>query len=402
MNFFSRMNLLFSKSKSKEKVYFTIDSNPEIGFTDHLYKFNTYYKLGKYLGFVYLHTPACSKRSSKKIFKFIGFNRYFNNGESIICSRLSKRMRILLSFCKYKNIFIRFHDNEASKLSLASFDDLIRYIRTLTSRNSRRPHLVRFSGRTLNYYKWIHSNIKCTDPPADLRTSYFNSRKLYPWKSKFQDNSIKILIHIRQGDTALIPTPWGKYITAKKIREIESTHLSEIRYTKPNDYFRILNLIIDEIRPRKYSIVVCSDGYKRTFKKIYKEKRRLNLTKNKVKQLKQLEFDFEDKMFCQFNGVSNCVSVIGESDSNLFDLIHSAILADLIIIGDQQSMLVKLMVNYADNLNPPIIVHLHNRKENLRNYGRTMGVTNLKIISINMNNIDKILLKQIAKELINK
>ena len=378
--------------------------DPCIGFTDHLSTFNTYNRLGKYLGFEYLHTSACSKRSSKLIYKFLGFNRKFKVGEDILCSRIIFRVRVLLSFCKYKNIFLRFNENTVSELSLNSFEDLIRYIRTLTSCNSWRPLLVRFSGRNRKIYQWIHANLTCIDSSVGLRTSYFISRKLDPWKSKFQDSSIKILIHIRQGDTALIPTPWDTFITTKnRIREINSVQLSEIRYTNPNDYFRILNHIIEEINSRKYSIVVCSDGYKRAFQKINKEIRRLSLSTNQVKQLKQIELGYEDKMFSPFKCVTNCVSVIGESNSSLFDLIHSAMLADLIIIGDQQNMLVKLMINYADNLNPPIIVHLHNRKQ-VREFGRGEGLdaTNLKIISINMNNINKDVIKQIGEELVKK
>jgi len=198
-----------------------------------------------------------------------------------------------LYICKYKTIFLRFTNHILSKANINSFEDLLNHIRTVSSCNSRRPLLIIFSGKH-KMYSWIHSNIGNPEPPVDLRSSYFTSRAIDPWPSRFQPNSIKILIHIRQGDTTMIPTPWNTIIHTQKSCEIKAADLSGIRYTDVDDYFRFLKLIINEIAPYKFSVVVCSDGYERGFRKIYRLKRRLGFSAGQVKQLKHLENDFEE------------------------------------------------------------------------------------------------------------
>ena len=385
------------------KIFFTIKTGQNIGFTHQLSSFNAFYKLGTHLGFEYLHTSFSTSRSSKAIHKFIGFNRHFNVGEYIFCSSLINRIRVLIAFCKYRTVFIRLqHDPALSKASLNNFEGLLKHIRTVTNCNSQRPILVRFSGKNRTVYHWIHSNIGCPQPPVDLRSTYFSSRALDPWQSRFQPNSIKILIHIRQGDTALIPTPWNTFIDTQRLREIKTANLSGARFTDTDEYLHFLKLLIDEISPQKYSVVVCSDGYKRGFRKIYKNKNSLGLSAGQVKQLKNLGYSFDAEKFKPFTKISNCFSVIGESDPNLFDLTHSAMLADLIVYGDQQIMMPDLMANYADNLNPPILVRLHNR-EIAKDYDPTgLSGTTIKLTSINMRNKNNDLIKQVSKDLIEK
>ncbi len=388
--------------QSNQKIFFTIMPSLNVGIAHQLSYFNVIYKLGTHLGFEYLHSPFCSSRSSKNIYNFLGFNRHFNVSEYIFCSSLAYKVRTLSTFCKYKIIDLRFNAFAISEASLNSFEDLLKHIRTVTICESQRPLLVRFSGKTGNVYKWIHSNLGRLNPPVDLRSSYFYSRTLYPWQSRFQPNSIKILVHIRQGDTALIPTPWNTFIDTKHMREIKSTNLSEDRFTDTEDYLGFLKLLIDYISPQKYSIVVCSDGYKRGFRKIYNKKRTLGLSADQIRQLKRLEDSFETEKFRAFTSDSTCVAVIGESEPNLFDLIHSAMLADLIVFGDQQKMMPRLMENYADQLSPPIIVHLRHTEQAKGHGDVGLSSANFKLTSINLSKNNNDLIKQIGKDLIEK
>ena len=121
------------------------------------------------------------------------------------------------------------------------------------------------------------------------------------------------------------------------------------------------------------------------------EKTELQLLERSKKALKKLEKKIDYDEYKQFNDLPNCKCIIGETDHKLFDLVHSALLADLIIIGDQQKMLPKLMINYADYSSPPIIVHLHNRKS-FTYYDKDIGLnnTNIDFFSINLedNTID--------------
>ena len=383
-----------------KKILFTINPSLKVGIAHQLSYFNVFYKLGIHLGFKYLHTPFCSNRSSRTIYSFLGFNRHFNTGEFIFCSSLAYKVKNLLTSCKYKTIDLNLNSSTLCELSLNSFEDLLEHIRTVTSCYSMRPLLVRFSGKTGNVYKWIHSNLVCSSPLIDLRSSYFSRRALYPWQSRYQTNTIKILVHIRQGDTALIPTPWNTFIDTAHMRELKTTNLSEARYTNTEDYLSFLKHLIDYIRPQNYSIVVCSDGYKRGFRKIFKNKRTLGLSTDQVRQLKRMENSFETKKFRAFASLPNCVAIIGESEQNLFDLIHSAMLADLIVFGNQQKMMPRLMENYADPLSPPILVHLHNT-EKVKGHGDLgLSSTNIKLTSINLRNNNNSLIKQIGKDLI--
>ena len=388
--------------KSNKKIFFSIKPSPNVGVAHQLGYFNVFYKLGVYLGFEYLHVPFSSGRSSKTVYKFLGFNRHFNKSGYIFSNTMIVKVKTLLLSCKYKTIDLNFNAAAVSRASLNNFEELVEYVQTATSCVSKRPLLVNFSGKTGDIYRWVHTNIGCSGPTVNLRSSYFAARDQNPWPSRYQPDSIKILVHIRQGDTALISTPWQTIIDTKYMRETESINLAEGKFTSTEDYLGFIKLLIKYINPQNYSIVVCSDGYQRGFRKIYQNKASLGLTASKEKQLKLLEENFESKKFSEFNTLPNCVTVIGESDPNLYDLIHSAMSADLIIFGDQQKMMPRLMESYADQVSPPVFLHLRNT-ENIKGLGDVgLDSANIKLTSINLRNYKADMVEQICKDLIHK
>ena len=65
---------MVNDSVSKEPVYFTCKVGG--GFTSQLIEFLTFYKLGRSLGYRYVHTPFANKRSSPRVHDFLGVDSY--------------------------------------------------------------------------------------------------------------------------------------------------------------------------------------------------------------------------------------------------------------------------------------------------------------------------------------
>src|SRR3989338_8516332 len=76
-----------------EYFWFTFIHNPAVGFTDNLYQFNSFYKLGCAVGGSYVHNPLRNYRSARGIFEFLGFNQswlYSMNQPEFKKKRLSR------------------------------------------------------------------------------------------------------------------------------------------------------------------------------------------------------------------------------------------------------------------------------------------------------------------------
>ena len=86
-------------------------------------------------------------------------------------------------------------------------------------------------------FQFIWNNINDAYDDIDFNSIYFNARKQMPWKSNYEKNKINLLVHIRQGDTAVIETPWDTYIPVHSkgyglFREFENLELLNTRTVK--------------------------------------------------------------------------------------------------------------------------------------------------------------------------
>ncbi|MGK7937244.1 MAG: hypothetical protein AB4206_15875 [Xenococcaceae cyanobacterium] len=424
-------------------TYFTISGGNSQGFTDQLLIFSGFYKLGLSLGYRYAHTKFRNSRSSNKVYSFLGFNEHFafqlddflgleipfalkvyiflggynyrldpidRKYEFSSPTRLIKKIiRFGLEktlFHKFKLVNIRLSDEILKNNKISDLHELQNFVKNLVSNNSNSTNkqiIVQFQ-LISGGYQFLHSinsKIRNFSDGLDLRSIYFKTRRKHPRKSRFMEEKLKLLVHIRQGDTAVIKTPWQTFIQTfipeKGKRDIvtEFENINDVanNLIEINDFYNFVKNIISYFDENIFSIVVCSDGYKRGFRKIYHNADQINLTSDKIQELRKTETLYEKK-FEIFKNIKNSTLLVGENDENLYNLIHSSLIADIIVFGVQpckpMPMISKLIANYYDLDNPPIIILLF-KTEEPPHHEQTLSLLDsrkAKIIPVRLDNIN--------------
>ena len=84
----------------------------------------------------------------------------------------------------------------------------------------------------------------------------------------------------------------------------------------------------------------------------------------------------------------NTALLLGENDENLFDLIHSALTADLIVVSGHQKMLATLLSLYGRRHNPPCLLVLYNKGKNPVNvYKEKLGDRVREVLVVRLDEI---------------
>lgn len=401
----------------KEPVYFTVlPSNA--GFTDQLYQFSVFYKLGLSLGYIYLHSEFISKREgSEDIYEFLGFNENFRlraltgknklyrlmgtndyaSHENIgVFGRIKRyvkniRFRVIkkLFFDEFDFVDVGLDDEPLEKENLEPVKHFQSTVRSIVSRNlkmdPKRKSVVRFHLVTGRYFFLKLAPLTCQQIPSfqdklDLRSTYLKRADNYPVKTRFNENKVKLEMHIRLGDTALIETPWHSFVPLWSGRPISPLKEYPDKSNKifghtmdVSDYWNFLKKFTSYFGPDDLSIAVFSDGYETAFKDLFRMLDDLNLDNDKIQALKESSLIYDEEKFSAFGDVKNCVHVVGENNEALKNLVHSSLIADVIVVGCNQNMITKLLVTYSDATieNPVIIILLY--RDRLPDYQIMLG-----------------------------
>lgn len=335
-------------------TYFTVWTN-DVGFTDKLCQFNAFYKLGRSLNYFYVHSPLQSPRSSLCAFDFVGLNQYLSNSAR----------RPIANF-SYLDIPI---GQPLLEKTGRSFDNLQNYIRKRVAQaqaQTSQSLVVRFGIGTggRDVYPIIHKGCSCLPDEVDLFTIYREARRLEPRQSLFTDNKIRVLVHMRQGDTAVIETPGQTFISVWNAKPKE--------YMQEFDSFEQLSKDHIEVEPfydfalafqlqfeDQLSLVFCSDGYRAAFDDLFQKIETFHLDDQRMESLQKLREIYDYRKYSSFNSFSEAVVQVGETDQNFCDLVNSAIEAEIIVTGTQQTMIVQLLSRFYDLRRPKIILMLH-------------------------------------------
>ncbi|MGH7885233.1 MAG: hypothetical protein ACRENO_06010 [Thermodesulfobacteriota bacterium] len=369
---------------NQDNIYFTIVT-AKSGFTDKLNQFNAFYRLGCNMGFNYYHTDFISFRSSNsvlnekptiiskihrtvqmiirlikyyllnkyyfEIFNFIGFNDYLKSKNRRINPKSFKKIDIVLD------------DKLILEEMIESVDDFKNYINRILSNYKQQRKMIIFrvekGGRKL--IKPILLHIPAYPDQLGLRAHFFKIRQKHKRNSNFNKNKIKVLVHIRKGDTAFIKTPWNTYIQMIKDFFIETkniTDLTDNNYVNICDFKFFIEKIISLHSEDKFSTLIFSDGFERAFSIIYLNMEKLNFTKHQINQIMKTEKFYNKKQFEVFENIRGTKLIVGETDRKLKNLIFSVLEADIVVIGTKQGMIKIFLENYFDITNMPIVVVL--------------------------------------------
>jgi hypothetical protein len=348
------------------------------GFTDELLQFSALHRLGCSLGYKYRHTPFRSPHTDAPwtaddslirraadwrwrglgrgfgrvpgAYSFLGFNRHFQDSGATITEPVAEWVRIPLS------------DKILADENVSDFSGLQAYVRDAAERSGGMVQFRLTAGR--RFFGWILD--AHPDPPdgLDLTSTYRALRGRDPWKSAFPPDPLKILVHIRQGDTAVLDTPWGSYIplwpnVADAPREFGSFETIPAKRLLRVEDFRRFQLRLERKLSWPAFSVVCSDGFQRGFEILAGHRERSGMTDARWSALMRSRSGYDRRQFASFRDGARRRLVVGETRRALCTLIHSALEADVVILGGHQRLLPKLFATYESPEEMPLVLVLH-------------------------------------------
>lgn len=397
----------------KRNVYFTVQTGQQ-GFTDQLMQLSAFYKLGRACGYRFYFMPFKSERSrpflgkqsSRKtvcdtadIYDFLGINSFFNSQPTI-------------HFHDSSTFEVNLSDSIIEKERISSLDGLIRYVKCAVSKRLEsgeinEPLLVilrldrakpaRGKGKR-DFFALINQSSKADQFSIDFRAIYDRKRLSEPMLSWGDVDTLKVLIHIRQGDTAVLYTPWKTYVPVDTRRPDYLEEYLSLDKVKSRYYDKFVDSIFSvadydnfwesfkekcvEVEP---SVQVFSDGLKRAVNKLLSNSKTMSLSDVQKNALKEQMDYCDNETFKPLIRRNNLTCHIGETQESLFKLVESTLKADLVITSAQQRMLPKLVANYSSKTKPIVIVLYRNL---IPDYSDIMAMHNDRFIYVNIDKPD--------------
>lgn len=382
-------------------IYFTTDL-VKTGFTDQLIGFSFLYKLGLGLGLKYYHTRLSSHRSSNPfllypyskdklrergasdVFDFLGLNSF-----------LEARRPIHTFREEFEEILIRMDAVSFRSGHISSYETLLEEMKVMLFPfvKAKRKILLRFEAGPPDYFKYYRYVAHRTDHELDFLQVLKESRRGKRHKSKFKEGAVKMMVHIRQGDTGTLKTPWGTYIstwyeTKGKYTQFKNREdIKNRRILDPDDFHLFLKDLLNSSDTLRYSAVLYSDGFKKTFKSIYQYYKSKNITHKEIEQLKEVEPIYDEQQFEKFRELGEVETVIGEDVEKLYDLIDSFMESEVFIFGTQGLMIPKILATYGCKTHMPLMIMLYKSD---RPYLNHIGLDNSAdyLIFVDIHNYD--------------
>lgn len=390
-------------------VFFSIQTGQQ-GFTDQMMQLSAFYKLGRACGFPFYFIPFESNRSLplvadlecdetlssyQSVYDFLGVNTFFNAQENAMFSE--------------KNTFeVNLSDAIVKREGISNFELLVKYVQgkvaeRVSSDKKNGPWLAILrmdrakpepgKGKR-QFFSIIHKSTKADKFSIDFRSLYDSERLNKPVKSIFKQGHSKVLIHIRQGDTSVLKTPWNTFIPVDGRRPDflqEASTLEEVRnryhdkfvdsiFTS-SDYYQFLKGFQSHCISSPLSVGVFSDGYRRAVDRVVLSAREMSLSNEQIQELKEQRDTVDSEAFSEFLEDKDISCHIGESALSLYQLIDSALNADVIVTSAQQRMLPKLIANYAPKEGAAVIVLYRNEEPD---YSDVIASHKMRFIYVNI------------------
>jgi hypothetical protein len=353
------------------------------GLSDQLNQISYLYAVGKALSYTYVHTPfncpwssnslglvsRLIRRFSKviagysvpdRVVKFIGLDRCDLNIDDA-------------DFSDYQIVDVNLEEVFSSNENLDIFQ-VQEYVDEL---NSSSKKIIYSFMWTMKMYKLVPKlayfiyNLNESDGSTkfDFAKRYWKARASNPVDLPFDHGKVTVALHIRRGETACIKLNDKIIATLGKVRYVNSIEEANDKWTEQIDtkeYYAILEKMFTRYGEDKFSVVVLSDGYDRTFKTIKNRSNldNLKLSKDELMQLSQLEKSYDNEEFQIFKKHSNISTIIGESEQKLFQSIHAIACADVVIYSSR-SFAVTMQKFSEPNRNSVMIKYNENNLDSI-------------------------------------
>lgn len=405
----------FDKLVAERESYFTVDVDTG-GFTDQLIKFIVFYSFGTSLNCKYYYTPIQSERSSalegntkntdkeySDIFDFLGLQDYLKE-ISVDTAKLDSKPYTL----KLDEFFFLERGLESKELIIAYLK-----LKLYSSIKNQKKVNIRIMLEGYSSFFGIYNKLDgWEDSGLDFRSAFLKKHSQTEQQISGQDfSNPRAIVHIRQGDTAMIKTPWNTYVNVWGDSKISMKEFDDPRkaratgHIKIEEYYEFLKLLSDHFENELTPLTVFSDGYKRAFNNCIFNQNKLGFTESQVEQLAELSEIYDRQAFRIFDNDSRFHLRIGEEDEKLYQMIQMLLHANIVVMGTQQRMVPKFLSVYCNARNMPLVIVLYNKVfPNYLGFARRELINNYLFVDINNYSIQDIadrikkLLKKKAEE----
>lgn len=377
------------KSTGSKKISFSVRPWENVGFTDQLLQFSSLYKLGRSLGWAYRHQDFTNQRSSASVFDYLGFNEYMHS--------VSKSQRDHEREEEPTEISLHLSDVDLGRAGVSSLYDLQEFVRLKANsilEENGFPFGTTFSfslkkGSSRSFFSLIDMAIPDLPDQLDLFSGFRECRSGICQSGAFQDRPIKLLFHMRLGDTAFLKTPWNSFIYREFSggvyrKPTQSETLADLAYIVPADYLRVARSLLSFFPPGTVSCAFHSDGYGRLYREVLAHSTHLGLSSDQIVELQEAGKSYDAIQFAEFDTIEGANLFIGERDDYLFDLIDTIFSADLIVIGRIQRMIPKFLAVYANTTSPRKVLVIGKDQRHPNYSGLGLGEDKAKFAGISV------------------
>ncbi len=302
-------------------------------------------------------------RNHFPIYDHLGLTEHF--------SREAKAERLpALTECKKVDIVLG--DRILKEQGITSLDGLQRWIREIVSRESLsdRPLVVSIClVSPLSLFKAVLRSIPDSIDDLNLRAIYSERHRSALSKSRFPEQGLKTLVHIRLGDVAPVRTPWNTWIywdkQLKRSAWQECRNESEFHQLTVADFYDFIRGISTHFDDNAFALQIFSDGFERFFSQILSDNNHprggsgVGLLRKQLKALLKQRKRYARELK-PLKKVKNSVSTIGETPGKLTKLIDAVATANLLIVAfPSQMMAFHLMNRLSSSAETPPAVLLH-------------------------------------------
>ncbi|MEH2035522.1 hypothetical protein [Nostoc sp.] len=352
-------------NQNKEEAFFTVKLVTS-GLADMLWQLSVVYRIAQLLNYTYVHTPITYDKRYKLNFwgktikkidnalnKFIKIDRYSHETSKFLGLDKLKYNINDRKFVNYQIIDIPINNiyDENAISNIAQLKKSVeKFINQVTPPSKQVISCLTF---TPELYKGLRASrlselLNSADPDEitlkplklQLSESYRRARENRPVNIPFDAAKFKIVVHLRKGDRMLVNLHKKVIVvfstTVKVLESITELNEWENRnYSNSDETYKaydILQKIFGTYGKDNFSVIVISDGYKRTFQNIRHaiSKGEITLSQEEKCQLDEAE-ETANKEFEIFGQHSNISTLIGESEKNTFPSIHAIVCADIVI-----------------------------------------------------------------------
>jgi hypothetical protein len=309
------------------RMVYTVRVNDDVGFGDQINQFVLLHTLGQCLGRRFVYTPLSNRRSAADIFARIPLATLF--AERIDAAEHAGRP------------VVTFGVADAAGEALAAPQAWLADLRRRADAAAGADSILELRLAGDRGPLWALVNRVAPEPADALRRRLHAlvagaaAADLFP-----ADARIRVLVHIRQGDVATVPTPWDCDIVLWHQRAAlappRRTH--ELRFIRA-----LMRHLAAEYRDEGIAFAVFSDGYQRT-RRLAAERLAGQgfFSDTQMALIDDLIVEQEAEL-ALFAGLPRTRAFLGEETDHLVRLVAGITAADLVIANDAQRMTAKMI-----------------------------------------------------------